>query len=55
MPKESEIVRYTLRLPSELHAVLVELAKRERRSLHGEMLRLLEDAVRREQQADAGK
>jgi hypothetical protein len=55
VPKESEIVRYTLRLPAELHTALAELAKRERRSLHGEMLRLLEDAVRRESQTDPGK
>ena len=50
MSHQSEIVRYTLRLPASLLSALVALAKHERRSLHGEMLQILERAVE-----DAGR
>jgi hypothetical protein len=37
--------RYTLRLPNELHAALAQMAKDARRSLHAQMLWILERAV----------
>ena len=45
MSESVEIIRYTLRLPASLHAALTDLARKERRSLHGEMLQILERAV----------
>lgn len=45
-----EIVRFVLRLPTDIHAELAEWAKEEGRSLHGQILyllrRLLEDRKR---------
>ncbi len=35
----------TVRLPVDLHAELARLAKVERRTLHGQLLVLLEDAL----------
>ncbi len=45
MTQEDRIIRFLLRLPSELHDQLRALAARERRSLHGQILYLLEQAV----------
>ena len=45
MSPTDEIVRYTLRLPGSLHSALAALARRERRSLHAEILQILEGAV----------
>jgi hypothetical protein len=41
----TEAVRLLLRLPPDLHAVLVAMAKREQRSLHGQIVYLLRKAV----------
>jgi hypothetical protein len=38
-------VRYTLRLPPALHVALTVLAAEDRRSLHGEILMILDEAV----------
>ena len=40
-----DIVRFVLRLPPELHRKLKELAERENRSLHGQILYILRRAV----------
>ena len=48
MPKE-EVVIYTMRLPRSLHSALKDLAERERRSLHAEIIYLLERAVQQEE------
>lgn len=39
------IVRITLRLPSDLHAALADLARREDRSLHAQIIYLLRRAL----------
>lgn len=51
-----DIVRFLLRLPPELHSEMKELAERDRRSLHAEILVLLEEATaaRREAQSEQG-
>ncbi len=38
-------VRLTIRLPADLHRRLTNMAKRDRRSLNGEMVALLEQAA----------
>jgi hypothetical protein len=38
-------VKLLLRLPPDLHAVLVELARRETRSLNGQLVHMLRQAV----------
>jgi hypothetical protein len=43
-------VRYALRLPPDLHAALVEMARREERSLNQQMVYVLRQAVRRNAQ-----
>ena len=43
-------VRYALRLRSDLHAALVEMARREDRSLNQQLIRLLREGVRRDEQ-----
>ena len=47
---EKREVRYALRLPPDLHAALVELARREDRSLTQQLIYLLRQAVRRDAQ-----
>jgi hypothetical protein len=42
-----DVKLFSLRLPVDLHAALVKLAERDTRSLHGEIIALLRDAVRR--------
>lgn len=39
----------TLRLPDDLHSQLKSLAESERRSLHAEILRLIEEALENRQ------
>lgn len=39
------VVRLFVRLPSDLHAQLVELARREDRSLNGQIVHLLRRAL----------
>ena len=56
-------VRYALRLPPDLHAALVDLARREDRSLNQQLIRMLREGVRRDerrkryerQKADQGR
>ena len=48
MPKE-DVVIYTMRLPRSLHAALKDLAERDRRSLHAEIIYLLEQLVEEDQ------
>ena len=43
-------VRYSLRLPPDLHGALVEMARREERSLNHQLIYLLRQAVRRDGQ-----
>lgn len=52
-----KIVQATLRLPEELHTRLKQLADDERRSLHAEILVLLDEALeaRAEAEAERGK
>ena len=45
MEQHEEVIRFLLRLPPDLHERLRRLAVRERRSLHGQILYLLEQAV----------
>jgi hypothetical protein len=52
MPKE-EVVIYTMRLPRSLHGALKELAETDRRSLHAEMIYLLEQALEERQEGKA--
>jgi hypothetical protein len=40
---------YALRLPPELHAALVEKARREDRSLNQQLVHLLREGIRREE------
>jgi hypothetical protein len=47
--------RFTLRLPDDLHAALAQMARDARRSLHAEMLWLLERAVEEEKQDNEAK
>lgn len=41
MAEDSPLVRYSLRLPPELHSTLERIARDESRTLHGEILFLL--------------
>ncbi len=41
----SEIKQISLRLPVELHAKIAALADRETRSIHGEIIALLREAL----------
>jgi hypothetical protein len=45
--------RFELRLPDDLHAELVEWARREKRSLHAQVLLIVQQAVDAEQQSTA--
>ena len=45
---EKREVRYALRLPPALHAALVDMARREDRSLNQQLIYLLRQAVRRD-------
>lgn len=40
-----KILRFVLRLPEDLHAALAALAKREGRSLHGQIIYMLRKAM----------
>ena len=42
-------IRYALRLPPDLHAALVELARREDRSLNQQLIRMLREGVKRDE------
>jgi predicted transcriptional regulator len=44
--------KLTLKLDDETHRKLVEWAKRENRSLHGQLLKIVQDAVQAEVQAE---
>lgn len=43
--EEGEEKKMTLRLPPKLHAALVRIARDDRRSLHSEIIILLEEAI----------
>jgi hypothetical protein len=43
--QSDKVIRFVLRLPPDLHGRLKALAARERRSLHGQILYLLQRAV----------
>jgi hypothetical protein len=45
MEQRNRVIRFLLRLPPELHEQLRLLATRERRSLHAQILYLLEQAT----------
>ncbi len=49
----SEVVRFALRLPSELYAALQELARQNRRSINGEIVHILERHVAEAKKGDA--
>jgi predicted HicB family RNase H-like nuclease len=57
MPSKGEVMdtlkKLTLRMPIELHARLERWAKQERRSLHAQIIKVLEDAMEEVEQ-DAG-
>lgn len=42
----AEVLKFALRLPLELHGKLKAMAEREHRSLHGQIIYLLERAVK---------
>lgn len=44
--------KMTLRLPPLLHAALVKIANKDRRSLHAEIITLLEEAARKRGEYD---
>lgn len=46
---EEETKNMTLRLPAALHARLVPLAKKNYRSVHGQIVAMLEEAADREE------
>ena len=43
-------VRYALRLPPDLHTALVELARRDDRSLNQQLIHMLREGIRRDEQ-----
>ena len=43
-----DVIRFALRLPSDLHEQLKKLAEREDRSLHGQIIFMLRDYLRRQ-------
>jgi hypothetical protein len=45
MHHNEPVKQLTLRLPEDLHARLKNLAETERRSLHAEILKLIEEAL----------
>ncbi len=47
--EDEKIKNMTLRLPAELHARLVPLAKKNHRSVHGQIIAMLEEAAEREE------
>ena len=52
---EAKITQATLRLPVELHARLKQLADEERRSLHAEILVLLDEALEARDEAEQSR
>ncbi len=40
-----DVVRFVVRLPRDLHEALQEIARREKRSLHGQIMYVLEGFV----------
>ncbi len=46
--------RFSLRLPEELHAQLVELAEEDMRSIHAEIIMLLKEAIAARQKQKEG-
>jgi hypothetical protein len=57
MQDKPKYTQVALRLPPEMHGALKEIAERERRSLHAQILTMLEEAIYdREREGDqAGK
>jgi len=53
MSQRDRVIRFLLRLPPELHDQLSALAARERRSLHAQILYLLERALDIDQEEKA--
>lgn len=47
--------KYTLRIPDELHAQLEELARKDMRSLHKQILVILQEAAQKAQARHEGK
>jgi hypothetical protein len=45
MLTDDEVKKLALRLPVELHTIISQLAKADRRSLHAELLVLLQEAI----------
>ena len=52
---ENKIIQAALRLPSELHARLKQLADEDRRSLHAEILVLLDEALEAREEAEQSR
>lgn len=52
-PPERSVVAINIRIPAELHARLVEDARRARRSLNQQMLVYLEEGVERSAKSDS--
>ncbi len=53
MAQTDKVIRFLLRLPPELHDKLKEIAAREHRSLHGQILYLLQRAIDMDQEEKA--
>jgi hypothetical protein len=43
------MIRFSLRIPDALHERIKRLADRDKRSINGQLLAMLEDAARREE------
>lgn len=49
----NEFVRITLRIPAELHKQMAEVAKEQERSLHKQMLKLMQVGLMQQQKPAA--
>ena len=52
---ENKIIQATLRLPGALHTRLKQLADEDRRSLHAEILVLLDEALEAREEAEQSR
>ena len=49
----ADVLRFVLRLPRDLHQALQEIARREKRSLHGQIMYVLERFVTEDREREA--
>ena len=48
-----DVVRFVVRLPRDLHEALQEIARREKRSLHGQIMYVLERFVAEDREKES--